>query len=98
MPIKTRQECWQAIVGALTELLEELGEEPDEIVPETKINADLGITSVDMIHLMILLEDRVGAQLDVQELVVDGDDYVTDLAAGQILEFVSRSLSLPEPA
>ncbi len=96
MKIETRQECWDVIVEALTEILEELGEEPGEIDQTTMLSADLGISSVDAIHLMILLEDRVSHPLSFQELAIRDGEYVQDLAAGELFSFVAKSIGLPE--
>lgn len=95
--IKTRQECWKIIAESLTELLEELDTEPpQEMGLETLLNADLGITSVDAIHLMILIEDRLEQPLSFQELAVRDGEYVQELSIGELLKFVGDSLGLPE--
>lgn len=96
MKVKTRQDCWKIVVEALTELLEEMGEEPGEIEPTTMLNANLGISSVDAIHLMILLEDRLEKPLSFEKLAVRDGEYVQDLSAGELLKFVGDSLGLPD--
>jgi len=95
LKVKNRQDCWKIIVEALTELLEEMGEEPGEIEPATMLNANLGISSVDAIHLMILLEDRLEKPLSFEKLAVRDGEYVEDLSAGELLRFVGDSLGLP---
>jgi acyl carrier protein len=95
LKVKARQDCWKIIVEALTELLEEMGEEPGEIEPTTMLNANLGISSVDAIHLMILLEDRLEKPLSFEKLAVRNGEYVQDLSAGELLQFVGDSLGLP---
>jgi acyl carrier protein len=98
LKLRTRQECWNIIIEALTELLEEVGEEPGEIQPTTMLNANLGISSVDAIHLMILLEDRLEKPLSFEKLAVRDGEYVQDLSVGELLKFVGDSLGLPETA
>lgn len=94
MEVKTRQDCWKIVVEALMELLEEMGEEPGEIEPTTMLNANLGISSVDAIHLMILLEDRLEKPLSFEKLAVRDGEYVQDLSAGELSKFVGDSLGL----
>lgn len=95
MKLKTRQECWQIIVETLTELLDEMGQEVEEIEETSLLNANLGISSVDAVHLMILLEDRLGKPLSFEKLAVRNGEYVQDLSAGDLLNFVSDSIGLP---
>ena len=98
MKIKTRDQCWGIIVDTLNELLEELDLEPEEIEADTMLNQDLGLSSVDGIHLMIMLEDQVSKPLNFQELAVVDGEYVDDLSAGQLLEYVAKGLKLPMAA
>jgi len=96
--ITNRQACLAIIQDALTELLEELGQEPDRIELTTMINADLGVTSIDAIHLMVLLEDRIGRPMSFQDLAIRNGRYVDDIAVGELLDFVAASLHLPPDA
>lgn len=96
MTIRTRQECFNIITEVLTELLEEMGEEPDEIELTTMLNADLGMTSIDAIHMMVMLEDYLEQPLSFQELAIRDDEYVEDLAVSELLKFVGDSLDLPQ--
>ena len=82
--------------AAVTELLAERGEDAGALAPATKVSSDLGISSVEAIHLMIMLEDKVGAPLSFQELAVRDGEYVEDLSLGEIAAFVCRSVGVPE--
>lgn len=95
MEITTRQECFAVIESALFELLDELGQEADVIDPETLLYADLGITSIDAIHLMVLLEDQIGRPMNFQDLAVRDGRYIDDLSVNELLDFVATSLNLP---
>jgi len=75
--------------------LEERGDLLEEpLLPETLIGADLGISSVELIHLMCLLEERLGIPLDFQALAVRDGDFVEDLSAAEIEDFLAASLGL----
>jgi acyl carrier protein len=96
LKVRTRQECWNVIVAALTELMEESGEEPGPMGPNTMLSANLGISSVDAIHLMIMLEDRLQKPLSFEKLAVRDGEYVQDISMGELLKFVGDSLGLSE--
>lgn len=92
MKTRTRAEVWSTIVAVLTDLLEEQGSEPGTVTPQTMLNADLGLASVDAIHLMIMLEDRFETPLNFEALAVRDGEYVQDLALGELFEFVATSV------
>lgn len=94
MTIASREQCWSAITDTLIQLLEENGEEAGELSPETWLNADLGLSSVDAIHMMILLEDRLETPLSFEKLAVRDGEYVEDLQLSQLWDFVAASLGL----
>lgn len=94
MKAKTRNDCWVAIVETLTAQLEELGHEPGEITLATMLNADLGISSVEAIHMMIMLEDRLNSQLSFDKLAVRDGEYVEDLSVAELLDFIVNSLGI----
>jgi acyl carrier protein len=88
----TTREIWDHITAAVTELLADRGEEPGSLTETTKLNADLGISSVEAIHLMIMVEERLGVPLNFQELAVRDGEYVDDLQLGELSRFVGRTL------
>lgn len=98
MQNSTREECFGVIETALRELLEELGQEPDRIDETTLLNADLGITSIDAIHLVVLIEDAIGRPINFQELAVRDGRFADDLAVGELLDFVVQGPKLPAAA
>lgn len=94
MSINTREECFEIITDVLNELLEDMGEEPAEIRLTTMLNANLGITSIDAIHMMVMLEDEVNKPLSFQDLAVRDNEYVEDLSVGELLQFIGDRLDL----
>ena len=98
MQITTREECYEIIETVLIELLEGLGQEGDVMGLATMRNADLGITSIDAIHLMVLLEDHIGRAMSFQDLAIRNGRYVDDIAVGELLDFVAGNLQLPPAA
>lgn len=92
MKTPTRADVWTAIVDVLAALLEEQGSEPGAVTPATMLNADLGISSVDAIHMMIMLEDRLETPLNFEALAVRDGEYVQDLALAELFDFVAQSV------
>lgn len=90
----TPEDIWKHVTDVIVEMLAERGEEPGPLAPETRINADLGIASVDAIHLMIMLEDRVQTPLNFQDLAVRDGEYVADITVGELHAFVCAALGV----
>ncbi len=94
MKIESREVFWDHLLMSLTELLAGRGEALGEVTRETQLSADLGISSVEVIHLLVLLEDVVGQPLDFQELAVRDGEYVQELSVGELMDFVCKTLNL----
>ena len=90
----TEEQCWDALVRVIHEILDEMGEEPGVLAPQTMINADLGLSSVEAIHLAIMLEHELRVPLKFEELAVRDGEYVDDLSLAEWHEFVLRSVGL----
>jgi len=65
---------------------EELGVEPERVVPSADLRDDLELDSLDLVELVAVLEDRVGGKLDgpgVEAIRTVGDvvDLVVSTAA-----------------
>ena len=92
--VRTTEDCWAAITATVAAILEEQGVEAGELGEATMLNADLGITSVEAIHLVIMLEDRLDAPLSFEKLAVRDGEYVEDLSLGELLRVLVASLQL----
>lgn len=90
------ERVWKDIVDVITELLAERGEEPAEMSESTQLSAQLGLSSVDAIHVMIMLEDRFDLPLNFQELAVRDGEYVEDITLGELCAFICSSASVPD--
>src|SRR3954470_14735159 len=90
------ERVWRDITAVITELLAERGEEPAEMSAATQVSAQLGLSSVDAIHVMIMLEDRLDLPLNFQELAVRDGEYVADITLGELHAFICRAASVPD--
>lgn len=98
MSTSTGATVWADINDVITQMLAERGEEPVAMTAETRISADLGISSVDAIHMMILLEDRLATPLNFQEIAVRDGEYVQDISLGDLRAFLCRSVGIADNA
>ncbi len=96
MSTMTSARVWTEIREVVTQLLAERGEEPGAMTADTRISADLGISSVDAIHMMITLEDRLATPLNFQEIAVRDGEYVEDISLGDLHVFLCRSVEVPD--
>lgn len=87
---------WSDIVDVITQLLADRGEEPAGLAAGTKVSAELGLSSVDTIHMMIMLEDKLELPLNFQDLAVRDGEYVEDLTLGELQAFICRSAGLAQ--
>jgi acyl carrier protein len=84
----TKEEMWQAVVKAVTDVLDDQGQSPGPMTPQTALGRDLGVSSVDTIHFLLALEDRFEMPLDFEKLALSNGEYRTDLTLGELWEFV----------
>lgn len=69
----------------------------DEIGPETKVVADLGFSSVDIIHLMASIETRFDRKLPYDEIMMKDGHYTDDISVRELVDFVSRNFERAAP-
>jgi acyl carrier protein len=89
-----RDQCWEILSSSIRGLLLESGIEVGAISPATMLGAELGITSVDAIHLMLMLEDRLDHPFSFERLGVRDGEYVKDLSADEVFSFVCSSMGI----
>lgn len=86
------------LVGQLSELLKDFTQDWDnefegEMTRDTRLLADLGFESIDIIQLVVAIEQMVHkSKLPFNELLMRDGRYVDDLSIGQIADFVATKL------
>jgi acyl carrier protein len=64
-----------------------------EIEPSTRLIADLGFKSIDVVEFIVALEVHFGRRdLPVAKLVMPEGRYVEDLNVGQVVHFLASHL------
>ena len=91
----SRNEVWGTIVQIVRELDEErIATRPLE--PDSRLAHDLGLSSVDSIHLMISLEDAFKQPLELESLVIRNGQYADDLALGALCDHICEKLHVAQ--
>ncbi|MCK5857912.1 phosphopantetheine-binding protein [Abyssibacter sp.] len=92
IPLDTSDEMFPKIVAILEDFLEGFDTEFDgEITRQTKVLADLGFESIDIIQLVVAIEEEIGKRdVPFEKLLMNNGSYVEDLEVGQIVDFVSH--------
>ena len=83
-----------AITDILTEMVEDLELEFEgRPEPSHRLIADLGLVSVDFIHLIVEIETRFGQKMGFHDLIMPDGRYVDDLSIAELTAFVEQRLS-----
>ena len=95
MPAMNKDEMWKVLVDSVSELLENQGQVPGPITPDSALSRDLGVSSVDTVHLFLALEERFDQPLEFEKLALNNGEYRTDLTVGELWEFVAAARQAP---
>jgi len=93
-PTVTREYVWTVVHDIVAEMVKRSGVKPEEIGRASLLQQDLGLSSMDVIHLMMSIEEQVGADLAPEELFAGRDADMTDLSAGELHDFLCSQLGL----
>jgi acyl carrier protein len=64
------------------------------IGPDTRLIADLGLESIDVVQLVVAIEEHFGRRdLPFGELLMEDGRYVDDLRIGDAADFLAKHLS-----
>ncbi len=80
----TRQELWTVLHQVVTEMVEINGIEPEDIEQTSLLGAELGLTSVDTIHMMITLEERLDDEIDLESAIVVDSEVASDITMREL--------------
>jgi acyl carrier protein len=78
-----------AIVFEVVEnLIQEYDLPPLEVTDETRLIETLGLTSIDIMHLLSSIDMRLSKHLPYDTLVLKNGEYISDISIGEIIDFV----------
>lgn len=90
-----KEEIEKTILELLEDMDEDLEIDEDLINAETRIVQDLGLSSIDGLHLFSGLDIHYSIRLPYENLImISEDEFVTDLSIGQIAEFVHNNFEV----
>jgi acyl carrier protein len=76
-PLSKQQEGWMSVTEKVKKMIvEQLGVNESEVVPEAKFIDDLGADSLDIVELIMALEDEYGIEIpdeDAEKIETVGD-------------------------
>lgn len=90
MPV-SRQELWSVLSEVVAEVLNENGFSGEEIVPTATLD-ELGITSIDTMHIMIMIEERLHQSLNFSEFVNQKGKFASDISLAELLEHLHEMM------
>jgi len=65
----------------------------EEMTASTRLVADLGFESLDVVYLVTAIEQRYGRRdLPMDELLMTDGRYVEDLSVGKIADFLNKNI------
>lgn len=88
-----------ALVDRLTSLIQDFTQDWDEdfdnaIGAQTRLLADLGFESIDIIQFIVAIEEDFGVRkIPFEQLLMQDGRYVDDLSLGQIASFLAPHLA-----
>lgn len=86
-------ETWTRLKDLLEEVTEEWDLEELEMEPATRLSADLGFSSVDVVQLFAAISAKFGRKFRYDTLIVnENGSYRDELTLGEIAEFVEGNL------
>lgn len=82
-----QQQVQTSILEILTEMTGDWDLE-EALTPASKLSADLGFSSVDLLELLAALDMRLGRKLRYELLLVQDGQFRTDLCVADLARFV----------
>ena len=80
---------WMQVCEYLGEFAAEQGRRLGPIHVDTAFGSDLGLSSFDVINIMIGLEERFKVHLSFEQLAkLPGGEYRTDLTVGELVSYL----------
>jgi acyl carrier protein len=85
----TLQTVQDVVIEILIDMTQDWGLEEDFINAETKIAEDLGLSSIDVLHLFSGIDIHFSKKLPFETLILTNDEeFVSDLSVQEIVSFV----------
>ncbi len=91
------QAVLDTVLGEVTNTTRDWGLDV-QLASTTRLNSDLGFTSIDIIDLFATLEIAFQRKLPYESFItVEGGGYRSDIAIGELSEFIYEHYDTPRP-
>lgn len=81
------------VTAVVTDLTQDWELDPGiEFNPETRLAADLGFSSIDIIQFCVALDQTYAQRLGFQDLLMKDGSYIGDVSLKQFADFIGNRL------
>lgn len=91
MASSKKDEIWQVLIDCVDRLFSDEGRAVPALTPEARIDSDLEISSLSLVHLLLSLEDRMGQAFEFEKIALRDGEYRKDLTLGELRDFLAES-------
>ena len=89
-------DIYEQVVSSIRELGRELGHEIGAIPPTCALGRDLGISSIDLIHLLVELEGHYRIPISLEEVaLLPGGEFKADVTVSDLVRYLRNKLDEP---
>ncbi|QIE43320.1 hypothetical protein [Meridianimarinicoccus aquatilis] len=71
--------------------------DPEWLEPDTRMRADLGLTSIDLLNVLALVTQSIGKKIMYEPLLLPEGKPRAELTIGELAAFVDDNLDAAEP-
>lgn len=71
--------------------------DPEWLEPETRMRAELGLTSIDLLNLLALVTQSIGKKIMYEPLLLPGGQPRAELTIGELAAFVDANRDAEDP-
>jgi acyl carrier protein len=82
------EEIRKSVIDMVGEIAAARGDDGEEVAPQTRLRADLGFSSMDIIHLLASMDMRFRSKLNYDLLLRRGDKFADDLSPAELSDFI----------
>ena len=86
-----RDRIWKALEASIENILSEQGRSSGPIMRDTLISEDLGLVSMDFVHLLLILEEKLGQTFEFEKIALRDGVYRADLTVGELADFMAEA-------
>jgi acyl carrier protein len=88
MSTNKEEAIWMLLVDSVATLITDEGHKVPPMSPATRINADLDVSSLSLVHLLLALEEKMGQGFEFEKIALRDGQYRTDMTLGELWEFL----------